>query len=266
MLETLFPLSRERDHPLLVALHSFIATTISIIVAIYVFPSAASLVYLFLVTMGLYPLLRSLLAEQEERDECIGDHICLSFLEKHGQLLTVYLSLFLGVALATGLWYTVLPDDMAKQAFGLQESTLAAIRGMATSQSSFLPILSNNLRVAMVCYLVSLLFGTGALFVLSWNAGVVGVYVGVTAREMGIHPVAAYAIAAPTGLLGIALHGVPEIAAYSLAGMAGTILSMGLSRKKHARTIAMDSLALLTVSLAMIVIAAMIEAFVTPLL
>jgi len=69
----------------------------------------------------------------------------------------------------------------------------------------------------------------------------------------------------PAGLGSIALHGVPEIAAYFVAALAGGMLSVAIIREKfkgHFEKIFIDSIAFLALAEVLIIVAAFLEAYV----
>jgi len=63
------------------------------------------------------------------------------------------------------------------------------------------------------------------------------------------------------------IHGFFEIAAYFIAGLAGGIISIALIKHNlKERRVLVDSLDLILISLAMLLVAALIEVFITPIL
>ena len=98
----------------------------------------------------------------------------------------------------------------------------------------------------------------------------IAVFLGKAARliSSGInHPLAAFYgffTSFPSGILSIAIHGIPEIAAYFLAGIAGGILSIGIRKNNNDGRIIKDSLALFGLSVALLIAAAFLEVWVTP--
>jgi len=66
------------------------------------------------------------------------------------------------------------------------------------------------------------------------------------------------------------VHGIPEILAYFIAGLSAGIISIAIInhdfRSKKFQHVLLDSTDLLLLSLAVLLIAALIEAFVTPIL
>lgn len=117
-------------------------------------------------------------------------------------------------------------------------------------------------------FILSVLFGAGATLILSWNASVIAVYLGLVINKFvpTLGTVAAFLYGIPIGLGSIVLHGVPEILAYFFAGIAGGILSIGLLREKIMsktfKEVCKDSIAFLLIAEFLIIIAALLEAFV----
>ena len=128
------------------------------------------------------------------------------------------------------------------------------------------------------CVLFSFIYGVGAVFILTWNASVIGVAIGDTIKS-GISQIGEllhissshrYAGVVTYGLMRYTIHGVPEILAYFVAGLAGGIISSAVIRhdfgtKKYEKII-LDSSLLLLGSLILVVVAAFLEVYVTPIL
>ena len=52
------------------------------------------------------------------------------------------------------------------------------ITGNVTKFNIFVKIIINNLKVLFFCLVFSLLYGTGAIFILTWNASVIAAAIG----------------------------------------------------------------------------------------
>jgi len=246
--------------------YGLIITSISLFTAYYIFPSSSSVIFLFLVTIATLPTVRAILLEDEEFDE-EREKIDMSFFEQHERTIMVYAYFFLGVLISVSFWHTVLPETYSSVLFSQQISTITSIRvsGAATeSMMSFWTILSNNLKVTTIAFLMSFFFGTGALFILSWNASVIGVFVSNLAKEFSAKYSYSLAQGHLDALLSIAVHGIPEIVAYFIAGIAGGILSFGMIRGRQDFRIAKDAAALYMISALILVFAAVLEVWVTP--
>lgn len=280
VLESLVTARQLERKPWEMLLYSVIVTSFSIWVAYGVFPGSASIVFLFLITMALAPVVYKVLGTEARIEEEYGDKINLSFFQHHEYILTIYIYLFLGVLITSAFWYSVLPTepvDYLTPLFGQQQSVLQQLTGQNVGYATgmnfgFWTIFINNLKVSLLAFTVSFFFGTGAIFILGWNASVIAVFVGELARETAttmtgpLAGVLGFLYAVPMGLLSIALHGLPEVMAYCIAGMAGGILSAGIIRGQKDELIIEDAMALFMANFVILVIAAAIEVYITPAL
>ncbi|MFH1212212.1 MAG: stage II sporulation protein M [Candidatus Woesearchaeota archaeon] len=93
----------------------------------------------------------------------------------------------------------------------------------------------NNLAVLVACFVTSLLFGIGTifLFIVVWNASVVGVVFGVLSKEtataIGVPPLFIFIIVLAASLP----HIIFEISAYLLSGILGEHISDSMLHKIH---------------------------------
>ncbi len=125
----------------------------------------------------------------------------------------------------------------------------------------FTGILTNNIYVMIFTLLFSLIFGAGAIFVLSWNASVIAAAINIFTN---------YKLSElPLGLLRYMIHGFPEIASYFITALAGGILGAeiirnGFKGKAFSRVLE-NSILLLFLALVILIFAAVIEVYFTPL-
>jgi uncharacterized membrane protein SpoIIM required for sporulation len=137
-------------------------------------------------------------------------------------------------------------------------------------------IFLNNVKVLIFCILFSFLYGSGAIFILTWNASVIGAAAGnlirthmaSAAAATGFSKAGAYLHASSLSVLRYAIHGIPEIAAYFIAGLAGGILSVAIIRHDFGTTnfekILLDASDLILIAIFVLFVAAILEVFVTP--
>ncbi len=90
------------------------------------------------------------------------------------------------------------------------------------------------------------------------------------ATEVGVMQWFAYVGVFSYAFFRYVLHGIPEIAAYLIAGLAGGIFSYslvhhGMSSRKF-KHVAFDCLTLMFISIMVLFLAGLLEVFVTPLL
>lgn len=263
VLESLVNPRKAENKPLRVLAVSIFYTFIAIIFANFLFPSEVSLLAVALLTMIFLPFFQKLFIIEEEKE--ITRTKIKNILVTHIQIVNVFAAFFLGVIIATSFVYIFFTQDI----FSLQTSVIRSFSGSGAfvQYGDFSRFFLNNTQVMLVTYILSILFGAGAVFILAWNASVIGVFIGITAQSFvgkGYPVAAAYAIGLPFGLSSIALHGVPEVLAYFLAAVAGGVLSVGVIREKwkskEFHLVVKDSLKFLVLAEVLIIIAALIEA------
>ncbi len=266
VLEAILTSRQIEKKPMEMLIYSIIVSSVAIWSAYIIFPTSASVVFLFLTTIAIVPVVFGAIKDDELQEEKTERSISLGFFDRHGPILKIYAYFFFGIIIATSFWYMFLPEEQAGVMFALEIETTEAL-GALNSNHDFISITANNLKVMTLSFFISFIFGTGAIFILSWNAAIVGIFIGNIGKDLiAYHPITAFLIALVHGLTSIALHGIPEIAAYCIAGIAGAILSIGLIRNLKQELIIKDSARLLAISTIIVVIAAMIEVYITPVL
>jgi uncharacterized membrane protein SpoIIM required for sporulation len=256
-------------------------STIGLTLGWWVFRQHTSLVMVFLTVMAAVPLFYYSMIKEEALD--LTDAGEMSLLKKHSKVLLFFIVLFLGMTLSYALWYVFLPSASTNIIFSVQTQTISAINQHITgdaiiSLNIFSKIFFNNIKVLIFCILFSFLYGAGAIFILTWNASVLGTAIGnfikshisTYALGSGATGIGIYFSAFSLSLLRYFIHGIPEIFAYFVAGLAGGILSVALA-KHHLQTnnfqkIMLDVSNLVLIAVGILIIAAVLEVFVTPLL
>lgn len=281
VLESLInPITAEKK-PWDMFLIGFVYSTISIFLSLWIFQQYASLVMVFLTVIACVPLMYSTIKYEEQKDMELSTEPAL--LKEHSRALTFFMFLFFGVTLAYTLWYVVLPSTVVNSLFSVQTKTILSINNQVTGGSyNHLAILFriflNNLKVLIFCILFAFIYGVGAIFILVWNASVIGAAIGnfirsnlaVYAAAGGLMKGAGYLQIVSLGILRYSIHGLPEILAYFTAGLAGGIISIAVIRHhfnspKFERVI-LDSSDLIIIAVIMLVVAALMEVYVTPIL
>ncbi|MCX6815366.1 MAG: stage II sporulation protein M [Candidatus Aenigmarchaeota archaeon] len=265
VLESMINPKNAEDKPWHVFVIAFIYTIIAILFAYILFPDQSSLLTVALITMLFIPFFQKLFViEEKKEDRAAHGRLAGSLWQRHNQLIFVFSAFFLGVIVAMSFVFMFFPNE---NLFSLQSNTLHGFSGAATQGGDFSRYFLNNTQVMIMIFILSLTFGAGSIFILTWNASVIAVYVGLFAKSFatqgfGLHT--AYLFGVPVGLGSIALHGIPEILAYFVAGVGGGILSVGIIREKlgskNFSIIAKDSIKLLVAAEVLVAIAAFIEA------
>ncbi|MDP1728852.1 MAG: stage II sporulation protein M [archaeon] len=214
---------------------------------------------------------------EERKDYEIENEV--SLLKEHGKAIMVFLWLFIGFVVAFSIGYMVFPNG--EQFFKAQIETFCQINrpdgfnqciqeyglipksditGAASSTGRFLAIFSNNVIVLVLTMIFSLIFGAGAIFILAWNASVIAAAIGIFTKSNITQ--------LPLGLGRYLIHGIPEIAAYFTAALAGGIFSTAVIRHDNGKerffSIMWDAVILLLIAIGILIIAGLIEVFITP--
>jgi uncharacterized membrane protein SpoIIM required for sporulation len=258
----------------------FFYCSIAIFLALWVFQTYASLVMVFLTVLATTPLMYYTIKVEEKKDLTMIKESLL--LKEHSKALLFFIMLFFGITIAVVLWYMLLPSDTVTNLFNIQQKTISDINtrvtGDVTSFDLFSKIFFNNIKVFIFCILFAFIYGLGAIFILTWNASVIGVAIGNFIRTeiakfagyAGIAKISGYFQIFSLGLLKYFVHGIPEILAYFTAGLAGSIISIAVIRHdyrtKKFEHVIIDSADLIILSIVLLFFAALLEVYVTPIL
>ncbi len=281
VLETIInPITAERK-PWEMIFIGIVYSLVAVGLSYWIFHEHMSLVMVFLATMVSVPLLYNTIKLEEKKDMVVSEEKIL--LKEHGKVLSFLLFLFIGFTITFASCYVLFPNDLTQTAFSVQTQTITNINTGATgnfhnSLNVFSRILLNNLKVLVFCILFAFIYGLGAIFILTWNASVIGAAIGSfikvgiakEANLLGFAAVANYFQAISLGVLRYSIHGIPEIAAYFIGGLAGSIISIAVVRHdlgtKKYENILLDSSDLIVIAIVVLFLAALLEVYVTPLL
>jgi uncharacterized membrane protein SpoIIM required for sporulation len=258
----------------------FLYASVALFLSSWIFRAHASLVMVFLTVLASIPFMYKVIKMEEAFDIQAKDE--KSMLKEHARVIKGLLALFVGYVLAYSLWFVVLPSQMVQNLFLSQLETIQSINNQisgafASSTNIFLQILFNNVKVLLFCLFFSFFYGAGAIFILTWNASVIGAAIGSFVKEklaalalsVGSVNIFHYFQFFSLGLLRYAIHGIPEIAAYFVAGLAGGIISVAMVNRDldggKFKIILRDALDLSLIAVAILVVAAFLEVYVTPI-
>lgn len=289
VLEELLTKKKAQHRPVIIFFLAFLISSISIWLVYHVFPSSSSILPLAFLTIAFAPLLHRLFIT-EAVGEINAPGFAPSFITRHYPLVMFYIFLFLGLVASYAFWFSVLPANPAScpifdtegtcffptrdKVFEEQAQVFTAITGKsitgraigfdecknpatATLASCFELIFFNNFWVLNLSLILSFLYGAGAVFIVSWNASVIGTFVGTEILEK--NPQAGF-----ERFISYFPHGSFEVIGYFFGAIAGGIISAGLvliHKRKHALEIILkDAITLLLIAYAFLVIGALIEA------
>ncbi|MBI2110681.1 stage II sporulation protein M [Candidatus Woesearchaeota archaeon] len=277
VLESLMSPLKAEHKPLRMFWIGVLYATVAIFLSVWIFKAYSSLVMVFLTTTAAVPLMYRTMKQQEKRDMEIPKE--KNLLKEHGRVIEFLMFLFLGFLVAYSFWYIVLPSSLVQTMFQSQIQTIESINSRIISgsvaQSTILAqIFLNNVKVLMFSIFFAFFYGAGAIFILTWNASVISAAVGTFIKNR-IAEIATNATVFnyfhmfSLGLLRYMIHGIPEIGAYFVGGLAGGIISAAMINHdletEKFRNIMLDALDLILIAIALLVIGSLLEVYITPL-
>ena len=236
----------------------------------------------FLTVLACVPLMYNTM-RLEEKKEDVNDSAIEEFRE-HWRALSFFVALFFGFIISFALWYVFLPPHLVESLFSSQSTTINAINAKIHSTPTgdtitafiangavFAKIFTNNVKVLFFCVFFSFFYGAGAIFILTWNASVISTAIGNFIRENLSSALGwGYFAVISIGFMRYMTHGIFEILAYFMGGLAGGIISVAVIRhelfSKKFRRIVFDSFDLVVLALVTLFVAALVEVYITPLL
>jgi uncharacterized membrane protein SpoIIM required for sporulation len=245
-----------------------------------VFANHASIIIVLFTTILCLPFFYYLVLFEERKEIKLKKE--RKILGEHGKAMLALLFLFLGLLLSYTLFTLLMPHEIVKKNFETQIYTYCSINMPYNIKSCidfisegrlainkprldfkllinrFFNIFLNNLYVLLFCLIFSFVFGSGAIFILSWNASVIAVAIGSLAKAKNF----------PIAFLHYMLHGLPEITAYFIASLAGGIISIAMIRHEYKHKefwiVLQDSIDLILISILFLILAAIIEVVISP--
>lgn len=234
------------------------------VVSAYFFEASVSVAMLFTITLLLVPSITSILNIEEKIESKQG---VKRFFQNHKDIFKIYFSLFKGIFIA----FIILGAYSQLSVFDYQISFLQA-RGDLTggvitefaeneyhpSLDNVFALISQNILVVVIAFVLSIFYGAGALFLIVLNASVFASFIVFVVKQAGN----------ALGLILIFLiHLIPEISGFLLAAIAGGVVSRALYREhfmsKGFKNVMKDALVLLLISAGLIIVAAFLEVFVS---
>ncbi len=307
MLESLVNFKEISERPHVAFFWGFIISTVAIITSakiafsIYFSGTMVNLGGIFAVLFTIIPsaFFVTLLIKKEEmlEEDFIKKHYEKKFWERHETDLLIFLFYFAGITLSFAIWALIIPITIPffgikipDTFFTVQYDSVCTfhyeldicqkyrighvchynpelcqsygVSGAVTGNVlSFGKVLGNNLGVMAFAFLFSFLFGAGAVFIIAWNASVLGVLIGHLSKELW------YGL--PIVGLKFLPHGIPEIAGYICAALAGGLISAAIIRMLRIgkintgilNTVIIDALKILIFGIILLIIGAGIEVY-----
>lgn len=270
VLESIFSASTVERHPRDVMMMAFFVTLVVSFMSYYIFPEYTGIIIPLLVTVSMTPLIYKVFSIEEKIERKQAENIIhRTFLRRHVKTIKILSFFFIGSFLAVFVMMLLLPDDLLSFMFKPQIEAIKAITGYAAYSISgaaigntvdtLVMITLNNMRVMAFAFVLSFLFSTGSLFILSWNASILAIYLAAFIRQGLMEDFFSVAV-------GILPHTPIEIMAYFLGAIAGGMLSVGMIREKwgskELHLIIKDSAIMLGLSVLAVALGAILETYI----
>ena len=275
VLESLFNPFQAKNNPGEMFLAGFMYSFIGLFLSYLVFRDLSGMLMIFLIVMAAMPLIYNVIKREEELDIELKNEWLI--LQEHSKVLLFLLSFFFGVVASLTLAYIFLPSGMVETIFSIQATAIQDVNNKVSGGLAliglFKGIFLNNLKVLFFCLIFSFLYGVGAIFILTWNASVVAAAIGNLVKTkisflgtgLGLSNIASYFSIGAFGFLRYMSHGIFEIIAYFVAGLAGSIISIAVIKHNlENESVLYDALDLIFISLGVLLVAAIIEVYLTP--
>jgi len=279
VLESLISAENAENHTLRVFLLGILYASVAVVFELFVFHGKIAGLFVSITVFASIPLMHKIIKLEGKRSltRKMGKK---NFLIRHSKALKAFVFLFLGFLVAFSFWFIVLPTSTAETVFSSQIDEITNVQnkisGHAVQPGSFPVLFFHNFKVLLFCFVFSFFFGAGAIFILTWNASIIAIAIGSFVRNelaLGTTNFIFPAFILGTfsyAFFGYIFHGIFEIISYFLAGLAGGIISVAVIRHdlfhKRFQLILKDSLWLIGLSIAFLVVAGLIEVFVFPLI
>ena len=274
VLEQLFKPDWIEKKPRHAFLLGFIYSIVGAISAKLVFGANPGMMTVAFTSILLLPSLNILLSMEENQARAKDKFWFGKQLWKdHGDIIEVYFFLFLGIFLTFTLIAFIFSETAILKFFApmFQVIGIENTQGWAsqTIGPTILSIFLNNFKVVVVCLLLSLIYGAGAILFITWNAIVWGVVIGFFAKQALLataNPFTAFF----TTVLPFFPHMILEALPYFAAAIVGGIVSKAVLREHlfsvRFNEIVKDASIVMLISFVVLFIAAVVEIKLYPIL
>jgi len=246
---------------------------IGILLAKFLFPGDPALVAVAFTSLLLLPELYKIFSIEERKQSLESKMSIRALWRDDADLIRIYLFLFLGILLVYSLAAIVLPSFQTNNLFREQLEIRFgqgfagnAVAGEAFSTNLFFDLLSNNFLVMIAIFIMSLLTGDGAIFLIAWNASVWGTIFGITAKNASLFTGSSALLTFSLIMLIVFPHMIIEAVCYFLAAISGSVISKDVILEKFASQRFMEvfglNLYLLLFALIFLLLGAGVETFV----
>ena len=259
--EYLFGARDAEGHPMLMFAAGFVYTVISVPLALLLHHSAASIMAVSLATIAGVPIILKIV----EFESDMLDLYPKSVFTREARVVVLYLWFFFGEVAGFTTGYLLLSPsefaaatDFQMRDLGFVQSVRLGISGNAVAPNVFDIIFWNNMRVYAIGILLSFIYGTGGVFILTWNASVIATLLASEIQTSGS------ILSGIVHFLGILPHGIVEYSAYVIGGFTGALISLAILQKGWNKHLIRDAIIFLVTGIVLLYVGAMLESSFVP--
>lgn len=234
VLEQIYSVDFLKENPKYAFLLGLAYTVFGALFALMLFGEDPALVIVGVVSMLLMPSLYQISSYYESRAKAHAVGVW-NVVINNKQFIKIYLYMFFGSFVVFALFSLILPSLATNHLFKQQVSVMAggaAAGGGYFSLALFKDLFTHNMFVMTICFLLSLIAGNGAIFMIIWNASVWGTVFGVlgktTATYLQVNPGIIFLLI----MLSVFPHVLLEMSSYVIAVVAGTMISDAMAKEK----------------------------------
>ncbi len=268
MLEELLTLKTKKQSINIILL-SFFITIIGFISALILFPEHSSVAHVLITTILLIPLLSREIKKEEQKESRTG---IKNFYRNHKSIFRIFFFIFVGVFLAYLLLTLIMvlfPQNITKtheyQISLIENSELLTVSMIVKDVNMFpiiIKLISQNILLMLTCFVLSLFYGSGGMFLIILNASIFATFLIESMRLF--KDFGSYSL---LFLIYLIFWFIPVTIAFLLSAISGGVMSKALMHEKfHSKrfnNVNRDAFMLLLISLGIIIIGAVLQVWFT---
>lgn len=263
MLLQLINLNKACSRPLHIFLISAFFVFFGFLTSYFIFYQELSSAMLSFSSMMILPYILKVIQDEKVKEPSKLKNFLqfANIFQQHNKIILIYTFMFFGMVLEYMLLFSTLPPDVGNDAFRIPIDIVkpaGELSGPSEHQlldaDMLISILSNNIGIVLVCFALSLFWGTGSIFILNLNASVVGMVYGTSIRAL------IYGYVYPMPIFRYPLlflpHTILEMMGFLLAAIGGSIMMKSVLDEKYTMR---DPLIFLFAAIFLIILAGYVE-------
>lgn len=262
--EQLYPAQFLKKRPITGLLLGVGYTIMGLFLALVIFRNDPALIAVGITALLLLPSLYQLSKTTEAEERKTKDF--QDYLKRVYPYLKVYVAIFFGIFFTFATFAIFLPKLAANYLFKQQLAIITGGQAITFSWPLFIDLFTWNLQVLLLCFVLSVIAGNGAIIFIAWNASVWGTIFGNLAKTAALNVAANPVIVFLLVILSVFPHTFLEGLSYMISTVSGTVLSDGLSKEKLTSKrlwrMTKYNLALFLISIGVLFIACIVETYV----